>query len=78
MRDLFSLYNRKTDAEQDFDSISIGIASPRKFARGPMVRLRSRKQLIIGHLSQNAMVCFAQSYLARLVITNVYAVNTNV
>jgi len=30
MRDLFSLYNRKTDAEQDFDSISIGIASPEK------------------------------------------------
>jgi DNA-directed RNA polymerase subunit beta' len=30
MRDLFSLYNKKADAEQDFDSISIGIASPEK------------------------------------------------
>ncbi len=30
MRDLFSLYNPKTDAEQDFDSITIGIASPEK------------------------------------------------
>ncbi|MFT5111286.1 MAG: DNA-directed RNA polymerase subunit beta' [Parasphingorhabdus sp.] len=30
MRDLFSLYSRKGEAEQDFDSIRIGIASPEK------------------------------------------------
>ena len=66
MRDLLNLLKSN---QEDFSSISAGLASPQ------MVRSKNQKLLTIELLSLNVMVYFVQRFLVQLKTSSAFAEN---
>ena len=62
MRDLL---NSLKTGQDDFTTISAGLASPQVIKSWSFGEVKNQKQLTIGHLNLKEMVFFVQKYLDR-------------
>jgi hypothetical protein len=60
---LRDLLNSLKTGQDDFTTISAGLASPQVINLGLLEKLKNQKQLTIGHLNLKEMVFFVQKYL---------------
>jgi len=74
LKDLMNFLKRQGRAD-DFDGISIGLASPDMIRSWSYGEVKKPEQLTIARLNLNVMVYFALKFLDQLVIMNVSVAN---
>lgn len=69
---------KQIQANENFDVIKVGLASPDKIRSWSHGEVKNRKPSTIARSNLNATACFARKFSAQSKTTNACAANTNV